>query len=148
VSDVLRALLIAALALAGCSTDRPKSAVSSGDVTPPCSPGSCGDHQPTNALADGSAGPAVDLSLDAVDQRQISRATQTALETALPNQPLAWQNLDNGHSGTVVSGPYYQTASGQFCREFRQTVTIGGATQQSHGKACRRWDGTWQIVND
>ena len=35
---------------------------------------------------------------------------------------------------------------GAYCREFETTVTINGRPQPSHGIACYRPDGTWQIV--
>ena len=35
---------------------------------------------------------------------------------------------------------------GEYCREFETTVTINGRPQPSHGIACYRPDGTWQIV--
>ena len=41
----------------------------------------------------------------------------------------------------------FQTASGQPCREYQQTVTIGGKTEEAYGTACRQPDGTWKIVN-
>jgi surface antigen len=37
--------------------------------------------------------------------------------------------------------------SGKYCREFQQTVTIGGKTEQAYGTACRQPDGSWQIVS-
>lgn len=33
-----------------------------------------------------------------------------------------------------------------YCREYQQTVTIGGTTQQGHGTACLQPDGSWQIA--
>ena len=37
--------------------------------------------------------------------------------------------------------------NGNLCREFQQTVNVGGGPEQIHGIACRRPDGTWQIVS-
>ena len=33
------------------------------------------------------------------------------------------------------------------CREFQQTIMIGGQPQQAYGTACRQQDGTWKIVH-
>ena len=33
------------------------------------------------------------------------------------------------------------------CREFQQTITIGGQPQRAYGTACRQADGTWRIVH-
>ncbi len=84
--------------------------------------------------------------LDERDRRLASEATQRALETAPTGQPVPWQNPDNGHSGTVKVTQTYQTASGTYCREFQQTVTIGGQPQSAFGTACRQPDGSWKIV--
>ncbi len=85
-------------------------------------------------------------SLDAADQAAMSRTMQTALEGNQPNQPLPWQGQHG--SGTVTPGAYYQAPSGQYCREFQQTINVGGETQQGYGKACRQPDGSWRIVNN
>lgn len=98
-------------------------------------------------IAGGLIGHSIGSQLDRADQQAMSSTTQTALETGQPNQPLPWRNPQNGHSGTVIPGQYYETAQGQYCREFQQTVRIGGQTQQAYGKACRQPDGTWRIVS-
>jgi surface antigen len=41
----------------------------------------------------------------------------------------------------------YQQSSGEYCREYQQTVTVGGKTQEAYGTACRQPDGTWKIVS-
>ncbi len=41
----------------------------------------------------------------------------------------------------------YQRDDGQYCREFQQTVTIGGKTEEAYGTACRQPDGSWKIVD-
>jgi surface antigen len=99
-------------------------------------------------LAGGLLGHSVGTRLDRADRQAVSRTTQTALETGQPDQPLPWRNPQSGHSGNVVPGQYYQTAQGQYCREFQQTVTIGGQSQQGYGKACRQPDGTWKVVDN
>jgi surface antigen len=85
-------------------------------------------------------------TMDRADQVAASRTRQTALETGQPNQPLPWRNPDSGHSGTVVPGLYYQDADNHYCRDFQQTINVGGATQQGQGKACRQPDGTWKVL--
>jgi len=95
------------------------------------------------ALLGGSVG----QSLDRADLTYAQRTTQTTLETAPSGQPVAWHNPDNGNTGSVVARPAYQTPAGQFCREFQQTITVGGQTQQGHGRACRQPDGSWKIVS-
>jgi surface antigen len=38
-----------------------------------------------------------------------------------------------------------QSAASPDCREFSQTVTIGGQPRQATGRACPQADGTWRI---
>jgi surface antigen len=90
-------------------------------------------------------GSEIGKSLDTADQLQAKQATQRSLEVTPTGQTVTWQNPDSGHSGTVTPVKTYQTAAGQYCREFQQTVTIDGKTQQAYGTACRQPDGTWKI---
>src|SRR5689334_13384189 len=32
------------------------------------------------------------------------------------------------------------------CREYRQTITVGGQPREARGTSCRQPDGTWRIV--
>jgi len=84
--------------------------------------------------------------LDERDKRLEAEAAQKALETAPTGSPVAWQNPDSGHSGSVTPVKTYQTASGGYCREYQQTVTIDGKQEKAHGTACRQPDGSWKIV--
>ncbi len=96
-------------------------------------------------IAGGLLGSQVGASLDRADQAALSQSTMHALETAPPNQALPWRNPNSGNYGTVTPGPVYQ-ASGQYCREFQQTIVVGGQQEQGYGRACRQPDGTWKIV--
>ena len=53
---------------------------------------------------------------------------------------------DSGHSGSVTPIRTYQSA-GTYCREYQQTVIIGGKQEQSYGTACRQPDGSWKVVS-
>jgi surface antigen len=97
-------------------------------------------------LVGGFAGSQVGKSLDKADLTYANRTTQSALDTGPSGQPVAWHNPDSGASGTVVPRPAYQS-SGTYCREFTQTITVGGQTQEGYGTACRQPDGSWKIVH-
>jgi surface antigen len=97
-------------------------------------------------LLGGLLGNQVGRSLDRADQTAISRSQHQALEYTPSNQAVAWQNPDTGNRGVTVPRAPYQTSTGQYCREFQQTVTVGNQTQQAYGTACRQPDGTWRIV--
>ena len=98
-------------------------------------------------LLGGLAGGAVGNALDQADREQAWRAQQASMETARTGETTSWQNPDSGNSGTYTPQRTYQNAEGEYCREFQQTVTVGGETESAFGTACRQPDGTWKIVN-
>lgn len=98
------------------------------------------------ALLGAFIGNQVGQSLDRADRLAMRRTTNDALETQPSGTSVAWHNPDSGNRGTITPEPAYQTNQGQYCREFQQTVTVGGKTEQAFGTACRQPDGTWKIV--
>ncbi len=99
------------------------------------------------ALAGAYLGSEVGKSLDRADKLAMRRTSQDALEGNPTGQSSSWSNPDSGHRGTVTPTKTYQTASGRPCREYQQTVTIDGKTEQAYGRACRQPDGSWKITN-
>ncbi|MGD8209475.1 MAG: RT0821/Lpp0805 family surface protein [Desulfobacterales bacterium] len=97
-------------------------------------------------LIGGLIGGAIGDRLDAADRREAREAAQFSLENSRSGTVTAWNNPDSGNSGTIMPSRTYQTASGQYCREFQQTVTIAGEENQGFGTACRQSDGSWKIV--
>jgi surface antigen len=83
--------------------------------------------------------------LDARDKKMAAEAAQRAFENNHTGQSVTWKNPDSGNSGTITPTRTTQLANGQYCREYRQTVTIGGEQNQAYGTACRQADGTWKI---
>ena len=84
-------------------------------------------------------------SLDKADQLYAERTAQTALESAPTGTTSSWANPDNGHSGTFTPTDTYFRDEYTPCREYQQTVTIGGRTEQAYGTACRDANGDWRI---
>jgi surface antigen len=99
------------------------------------------------ALLGALAGSEVGKSLDRADRMYAARTTQSALETNKSGTASSWTNPDSGHSGAVTPVRTYQTAQGEYCREFQQTVTIDGKSESAYGTACRQPDGSWKIVS-
>ena len=95
----------------------------------------------------GLVGGAFGDRLDAKDRQAANQAAVRALETTQSGTSIAWQNPDSGHAGTVTPTRTYQTAGGQYCREYQQALTIDGQQHRSYGTACRQPDGSWKIVN-
>jgi surface antigen len=97
-------------------------------------------------LAGAIMGQEIGRSLDRADQLTMERNAQQALEQNKSYQASSWVNPDTGNSGTITPVKTFQTAQGQYCREYQQTVLIGGKEQQAYGSACRQPDGSWLII--
>lgn len=91
-------------------------------------------------------GSSIGESLDRADMQYYHQTSQQAMEVGQPGQAFPWQNPQSGNSGTVTPSNYYQNSAGQYCREYAQTINVGGSAQSGYGTACRQPDGTWQIV--
>jgi surface antigen len=100
----------------------------------------------TGTLLGAFLGNQIGQSLDKADAMYANRAANQAFETAPSGTSTAWRNPDSGNSGTVVPKPAYQASNGEYCREFTQTVSVGGRAQEAYGTACRQPDGSWRIV--
>ncbi|WP_138380521.1 RT0821/Lpp0805 family surface protein [Luteithermobacter gelatinilyticus] len=98
------------------------------------------------AIAGAAIGNNIGKSLDEADRIKMAQSRQVALERFPSGETVTWHNPDTGNSGTFVPQPAYQNEDGRYCREYQQTVTIGGRTEQAYGKACRQPDGSWEIV--
>lgn len=86
-------------------------------------------------------------SLDRADMAYYNKTQQTALETAPAGQSLPWRNPESGNSGSFTPSGYYTNDSGQYCREYSQTIQVGGKSEQAYGTACRQPDGNWKVVS-
>ena len=97
------------------------------------------------ALAGAWLGSTLGESLDNADQARHQNAYQSA-QTAPLNQPVAWNNPNTGASGQVVAvKDGTNTATGAYCREFEQTITVNGRTENRTGEACKQPDGSWKV---
>ena len=97
-------------------------------------------------IAGGLIGGAIGNRMDAADRREANRATYGALESTPSGTTTNWRNPDSGNSGTTMPIRTYQAQTGEYCREYEQTVTIGDKTQAAYGTACRQPDGKWKVV--
>tara|TARA_R110002072_G_scaffold84817_3_gene192245 strand:+ start:467 stop:997 length:531 start_codon:yes stop_codon:yes gene_type:complete len=97
------------------------------------------------ALAGALLGSEIGKSLDKADRQYVSNATTNA-QTAPIGEPISWNNPESGNSGTIVATKDGYKSSGQYCREFQQTIFVGGREESAYGTACQQPDGSWQIV--
>lgn len=84
----------------------------------------------------------VGASMDRADAACVDHA----LEFAEAGQPIAWNDPD-GDRYRVVPQQVVETSAGAYCREYTATSVIGGRERETWGTACRRPDGSWQIVD-
>lgn len=94
----------------------------------------------------GLIGHEIGRSMDEADRMRARQAMSQA-QAAPIGETIEWNNPKSGNSGTYTPVRDGTSASGRYCREFQQTVTIGGKTERAYGTACRQPDGSWQIVN-
>jgi surface antigen len=93
----------------------------------------------------GLLGSEVGKSLDKADRLAANQAYGKA-QAAPVGETVNWSNPQSGHSGSYTPVREGTSTSGRYCREFQQTITVGGKTEQGYGTACRQPDGSWQIV--
>ena len=98
-------------------------------------------------LLGAALGQSIGSSLDAADLNYHNQAAQNALESSRIDEPNEWYNPDSGNSGTITPTRTFEVARGEYCREYTQTISVGGKTEKAYGTACRQEDGTWQIQN-
>lgn len=94
------------------------------------------------------AGKEIGRQLDERDMMMNQRALESSYTQPL-NKPIRWNNPETGHSGSVTPiREGYQEGSNSVCREYEQTITVGGKTETAVGTACKNPDGTWKIQNN
>ena len=97
------------------------------------------------AAAGGLFGHNIGAKLDERDRLLMGETVHQTLEKAPDNSIGSWKNPNSGNSGTITPTQTHMSANNQPCREFTQTVFIGGQPQQAYGTACRQSDGSWKI---
>ncbi len=80
------------------------------------------------------------------DAQQSTEAGYDALENRAAGGKTEWRNPDNGNRGTTMIDETFVTAEGVPCKRFTQTITAEGETHSVTGTACRKDDGTWEII--
>lgn len=93
----------------------------------------------------GMLGSELGKSLDRADHIAANQALGKA-QAAPIGETINWSNPQSGHSGTYTPIREGTSTSGRYCREFQQTIQVGGKAEHGYGTACRQPDGSWQIV--
>jgi len=149
------ALLAGTLLLAACQTDQWGGGQTFGTLGGAAAGGLIGSQigkgsgnaaaTLTGVLLGGFLGNQAGGLVDDQDKRRAVAAEQRAY-TAPIGQQVTWNNPQNGNNGVIVPTRDGYASNGAYCREFQQTITVGGQRQQGYGKACQQPDGSWKIV--
>lgn len=92
------------------------------------------------------AGSEIGSSLDKADVAYAQSANNRAYSAPV-GETIRWNNPDTGNYGTVTPTRSGQDSSGRVCREYQQTISVGGKQQSGYGQACQQSDGSWKIIN-
>lgn len=84
------------------------------------------------------------LGLLTIAQQRAQEQAQIDATTAPVGSTVRWNDANAAGSVSVLRDG--RSSDGQYCREFQQTVTVGGRSEQAYGVACRQPDGAWRIV--
>lgn len=71
-----------------------------------------------------------------------ARLLQRTLDHAPDGTTRRWINDQSGHSGAITPVRSYIAESGQYCRDYREDISIGDLNRDFHYSACRdedRW---------
>ena len=91
-------------------------------------------------------GNSIGQSLDRADRAYAKNAAVRA-QSAPIGEPVLWRNPKSGNYGSVTATREGDNAvTGAYCREYQNSVTVGGKTEQAYGTACRQPDGSWKIL--
>jgi surface antigen len=91
-------------------------------------------------------GSEIGASLDNADRAYAAQANQQALGAPV-GERISWNNPDSGNHGYITPTRDGYSSQGRYCREYQQTIYVGGKQQSAYGTACRQPDGTWEVVS-
>ena len=97
-------------------------------------------------LVGGLIGSEIGRSLDRADLNYLNNANTRAHSAPL-GETISWNNPQSGNYGTVTPKRDGQSSDGSYCREYQQTIYVGGRQETAVGTACKQADGTWRIVS-
>lgn len=151
---ILTVVAVSSLALAGCqqasfnkeNVGMGLGAVAGGLAGSQIGSGS-GQLWATGAgvLLGGLLGSNIGASLDKADMSYANQASGRA-HSAPIGQQIAWNNPESGNSGSITPVRDGRDTSGRYCREYQQTITVGGRKETGYGTACQTRNGDWEII--
>ncbi len=77
--------------------------------------------------------------LEEYDRRQAASALEQ-------NETTSWVNPNTDANYTFTPTESYRGPENRICREYRTTISVEGEQQIATGTACRRTDGSWEVL--
>lgn len=150
---IVAGIVVLGLAVAGCQGSGPKQTVGTGlgglagGLAGAQVGRGSGQLWATGAgvLLGALVGSEVGASLDRADQTYMQQAQYRAYSSPI-GDPVYWNNPGSGHSGSYIPVRDGRSTRGLYCREYQQTVVVGGRTQTGYGTACQQPNGSWEIM--
>ena len=106
------------------------------------------------AIAGGFLGNKIGKRMDANARAKMNQTALYALNSGEVGRNYDWNSGDSNGSFVItndsrVRGNGYSDKMhrNEYCREFTQKINIGGRIETGYGKACRKPNGDWEIVN-
>jgi len=87
------------------------------------------------------------LAMTEADVQLANAALDQALETHASGTEASWRNRTSGNSGRVTPLRSFKLGDGTYCRDYRETVTVGGDSEAWTDTACRERTAFWRPVN-
>jgi surface antigen len=97
-------------------------------------------------LLGGLVGSEAGRSLDKADMVYAQRANNEAHSAPIGDE-ISWNNPETGNSGAITPVRDGSDTGGRYCREYQQTIYVGGQQETGYGIACEQPDGSWEIVS-
>ena len=136
-------LVAAVFLLTACSQDPTKETIGTGA-------GAVLGGVIGSEVGDGTTGTVVGGVLGAVLGREVGRRLdegdeENAVRALENNEPVTWADEDTGEQYTVNPTDTFER-DGRVCRQYTTTVRIEGEPQRASGTACKRDDGSWEVI--
>jgi surface antigen len=99
------------------------------------------------AVVGGALGAGIASNMNCDDRYYVHQTYYDGFERGYSNRTYQWRNPNTGHHGAFRVGDYYRGPAGQRCATYAQTIWIQGRPEPARGYACRRGDGSWELLS-
>ena len=98
------------------------------------------------AILGGVLGADIAKNMSCQDRNLVYRTAYDGFERGRPDTSYRWRSPRSGYYGDFRVGRYYNQR-GRRCATYTQTIYVRGRPETAEGYACRRRNGSWEIVS-